>query len=746
MPATPQIFPLDWTSGPVGRPLGMGKQLVRDLSVGDSFRLLFLLRVADADLDPATLELGFVMARTSRSAPELTLSLADNPDRFGTGIDAATGRRAFWIDVQGDETSALESGSHYAAAVDLTDDTGRVLAPLEVWFDPSPSFTPGVGPALGYRPANTVLAGPASGGQGPPAFRKVVGPDLSGITTTSAAILCIPIAGGSFGELQLVGCSVSALGGVMTLTVSAPDLTPYMPKAGGTFSGAIAGPSASFSGNVTAGTFSGNLSGPASMPSASVAGNITAGTFTGAATGLTGTAASLTAGTALAVGTTKRVTHPIGGAPVSSNVAGAYDWMQRYPVALPVPTTRWRLRVSNTNALDNTFLTTPMTLSSVYFGYPAHDTSGDRRANGNFTATPTFAVAGGTVPVNGTDLITAWVTDPTLQFAAGVPRLISLAIATTNSGSGVAQCVGNAFLDATSGTSKVGNQTMSVLAFVGLLGDVRVEYECVTDAPLGLAIGDSITRGNSDGDVRALSPGTSWENWPAAASIMGRFPMANLGLDIANLDVTFTDPARRSWTRADLATTVPDFALVALGTNSLGMPFGSAATYFETIVNYLRVTLGIPRIYLCTIIPYLPGATGNFGTLTSASSISDTSISSSISIPSGTDIQIDIGRSQETVTTTGVPTGSGPYTIPVPALTIAHASGAQVIKGFEFNRQQINDWIRQVPLLCAGCIDFDKVFSPTGNPVPDMRLIETAGVHPLRGGYQQMAVLVAAIG
>lgn len=67
------------------------------------------------------------------------------------------------------------------------------------------------------------------------------------------------------------------------------------------------------------------------------------------------------------------------------------------------------------------------------------------------------------------------------------------------------------------------------------------------------------------------------------------------------------------------------------------------------------------------------------GTLSAASTAGATSISSSVSFPSGTQLLIDpSGTNPETVTTNGAPTGAGPYTIPVPALAYAHASGAVV--------------------------------------------------------------------
>jgi hypothetical protein len=66
------------------------------------------------------------------------------------------------------------------------------------------------------------------------------------------------------------------------------------------------------------------------------------------------------------------------------------------------------------------------------------------------------------------------------------------------------------------------------------------------------------------------------------------------------------------------------------------------------------------------------------GTLSSSAAAGATSVSSSVSIPASTVIQIDVGGLSEVVTTTGAPTGAGPYTIPVPALKNAHASGVAI--------------------------------------------------------------------
>jgi hypothetical protein len=67
-------------------------------------------------------------------------------------------------------------------------------------------------------------------------------------------------------------------------------------------------------------------------------------------------------------------------------------------------------------------------------------------------------------------------------------------------------------------------------------------------------------------------------------------------------------------------------------------------------------------------------------TLSASTSVGATSITTAVSIPSGTTVSIDSGTAFESATTSAV-SGSGPYTLTVPALKNAHASGAKVAFG-----------------------------------------------------------------
>ena len=89
-------------------------------------------------------------------------------------------------------------------------------------------------------------------------------------------------------------------------------------------------------------------------------------------------------------------------------------------------------------------------------------------------------------------------------------------------------------------------------------------------------------------------------------------------------------------------------------------------------------TIGYPLGNIFGDVTATGTATAPTGTLSAPSVVSATSVSSSVSIPNGTLIQIDVGSLAEVVTTSGAPTGAGPYTIPVPALAKPHASGVAI--------------------------------------------------------------------
>lgn len=98
----------------------------------------------------------------------------------------------------------------------------------------------------------------------------------------------------------------------------------------------------------------------------------------------------------------------------------------------------------------------------------------------------------------------------------------------------------------------------------------------------------------------------------------------------------------------------------------------------ELIRKAINGSCFIAPITSSAITTLTSGTGGTSGTISASTSIGATSISSTVSFASGTTITIDTSTNAETTVTSGAPTGSGPYTIPVPALTKAHSSGVAV--------------------------------------------------------------------
>ena len=127
--------------------------------------------------------------------------------------------------------------------------------------------------------------------------------------------------------------------------------------------------------------------------------------------------------------------------------------------------------------------------------------------------------------------------------------------------------------------------------------------------------------------------------------------------------------------------------IIMLGQSLGGLP--SLSTISRGVLDGTGIpVLGALLIYPVIDMRAYPGAGGGSatitaygltnGTTTASLSIGATSISSTVSYPVGTVLQIDSSTSYELVTVTGSPSGSGPYTIPVTALTKSHASGTLV--------------------------------------------------------------------
>lgn len=100
-----------------------------------------------------------------------------------------------------------------------------------------------------------------------------------------------------------------------------------------------------------------------------------------------------------------------------------------------------------------------------------------------------------------------------------------------------------------------------------------------------------------------------------------------------------------------------------------------------------------------TITTYI-GVDGTTATLSAAAAAGATSISLSVSFASGTILFLGSGNDLEAVTTSGAPTGTGPYATTVSALANAHSAGEAAVQFLGTDLATFGTWasdLRQSP-------------------------------------------------
>lgn len=315
----------------------------------------------------------------------------------------------------------------------------------------------------------------------------------------------------------------------------------------------------------------------------------------------------------------KRVTVPVGSRGTVDQVfAGGLDWCQRIIVALPFKTTRWRLRFCNTNPRTDVAGSCAGTLSmtGMWVGPPdfgVTDTSG--RPDLSFAATPVQALGAATLPSGGSEWTSGWVTNSAAQFVQGQQQALSFGF--TSGGASLTTFVDNrgcqrasAGASATAGSIDLLGTNFSYVSVFDLLLDCEfVTPRGAAGIRVLAAIGDSITAGYTARAQGGLEGPFQHEAWPDAAALRGGFAVVNMGIPGAYASDFATGTGRR-WSRCDLTTTVPDAAVISLGTNDIvlaGSPALSIESSLISIIGHVR-TLGIKQAGFGTIMPNNQGA------------------------------------------------------------------------------------------------------------------------------------------
>lgn len=273
----------------------------------------------------------------------------------------------------------------------------------------------------------------------------------------------------------------------------------------------------------------------------------------------------------------------------------------RYAVRLPATTTRWRLLLSNYDTFAATSKT-DLTLTKIIHGDHSRSNTSPGAETGDFvgsTATTIFS-GSSTVPSNGTQLATSWVTAAGDQFDAGVEHL--LGIAYTCSSQTIQYSAGRCWrwTSATTGVdpTQAASGATSTASYIPM--DVVLEYDVTSPYPAWLIIGDSIFEGVTAATAAALSPTSNLRSPPAQWGRCNNIHIQNQSLYALRAD-TLENGARREWTRQPQTDGHFDGCVIELGTNDVAnsRSLSQIQTSINDIVDNVRSIIGTDKpIYL----------------------------------------------------------------------------------------------------------------------------------------------------
>lgn len=301
--------------------------------------------------------------------------------------------------------------------------------------------------------------------------------------------------------------------------------------------------------------------------------------------------------------TTKRVTLSLGGDNGRGSQSGWSNLNQRLLVQLPSTTTRWRMVFGNRDPRTNALYATARTVTGVWIGDPVFPSTGTWAAGMDNQVQAISTSFGSTS--TGADGTSEWVTDPAHQFQANRPTVVSWGL-TGQFASSISRAQAGGVISSTGGTSDADENAGSdfpTQALYGeyVFGDPRIEYEALDALPVVMAIGDS----NTMGALPAAEGygAMHYENWIGAAGLMNGFHVVNLAV-LGSRTTDWLDDTNMVWTRFDLATTVPDACVIALGINDVSADTSAddIKANLVTIIGMVR-DMGVRHIYLDTIPP-----------------------------------------------------------------------------------------------------------------------------------------------
>lgn len=351
-----------------------------------------------------------------------------------------------------------------------------------------------------------------------------------------------------------------------------------------------------------------------------------------------------------------------------------------------------------------------VTVNSVWIGQAALDANG--QPNGQFVPGTSKQVSNSlTVPTNGGDISTAWVSNYPL--VAGKLYLISYGL--TQDGANYAEGSNICWFAGTAANAGQ-NAPSGIAPYMASTLDVRMDYRHGVE-PSGLWIGPSIMQGLSNGLLNGSLVGGAWGwlNYPNRFSQPRKHAAQVMAVKSSQYG-DFTSGTGWRWVRAAIANQNIDYVVIGeLGTNNsiAGTSLATSIADLRSLLSYIRTNLPGRPIYLCT---NTPSSTLPSGKLTTAIAANGTSVVSDTDLgASGVQIRVGIGLQAE-VRTTSAKSGAGPYTYTVPAMTYAHPVGERVQGPQDLIRQTINDMMIAGQFDCDGIIDLSSAVADPAKP------------------------------
>lgn len=400
----------------------------------------------------------------------------------------------------------------------------------------------------------------------------------------------------------------------------------------------------------------------------------------------------------------------------------------RLPFAVPIGTRQWRLRIRNINALSDIPQLNGATFVASYLGEQAIDANGD--PTGGFAAAPAQALPGFTMAADGAEIVSGWVTTPSLQFTANRSYLLSMAY---TAGGTINWGTNRCWFAASVGAAALVNQQSGsgFTSFYAAPFDVRIEYDTVLGDNLIVAvIGDSTTQGCGS---NVGSPIAAERRWPEQWAARTGNPTANGAVSSATM-VTYGTTTAWILQRLLPSLITYDVIIASMGVNDIGAGLATFKTRHATMIAALRTLFGADvRIFANGV---KPNEANPHSLLAAKVAAGANTIVTSASYTTGIQVRVGAGWKQEFMTTTGTSTGTGPYTTTLTAnLANGHDIGEVVAEANERNRLDANNFLSFCP---SGIEAFHPTHRAVQAPFDAARWdpqLSSDGLHPSVEGH-----------